>query len=58
MAQPVQLGDSYLTNCILFEFEFEIQNFEIEAELVEILWVYYVEHPESVYHHIIQFYEV
>ena len=58
MAQSVQLGDSNLTNCILFEFQFEIQNFEFKTELVEIRWVYYIEHPESVYHKIIQFYEV
>jgi hypothetical protein len=36
MAQSVQLGDSNLTNCILFEFVFENQIFEFEIELVEI----------------------
>ncbi len=58
MAQSVQLGNLNLTICILFEFEFEIRNFEFKTELVEIWWVYYIEHPESVYHKIIQFYEV
>ncbi len=55
MAQSVQLGDSNLTNCIIFEFEFEIRNFGFETELVEIRWMY---HTESVYHKTIQFYEV
>ena len=58
MAQSVQLGNLNLKICILFEFEFKIQNFEFKTELVEIRWVYYIEHPESVYHKIIQFYEV
>ncbi len=36
----------------------EVQNFEIISKLDEIWWVYNIEHPDSVYHQIIQVYEV